>query len=184
MDVHELIALRDGSRVLIRPVRRADRERFEDGFTRLTPKSRYRRLLGFKKRLTEEELAVFTHVDRPGHEALGALDPASGEGVAVARSVRLGDSDAAEVSVVVVDAWQGRGVGGALLERLAFLARAAGIRRFVATPLPESRAMLHVFECLGPVELRSGGRTLELEVELDESRRAATAVPAGPRARA
>ena len=43
----------------IRPVRRGDRDRFEDGFTRLSAESPYRRFLGFKKRLTEEELAFF-----------------------------------------------------------------------------------------------------------------------------
>ena len=181
--MHELTTLRDGSRVLIRPVRRADRERFEDGFARLSHESRYRRFLGFKKRLTEKELVFFTEFDRPGQEALGALDPTSGEGVGVARYVRLGDSDAAEASVVVVDAWQGRGVGGALLERLALLARETGIRRFVATLLPDNRAMLNLFERLGAVALRAGA-TLELEVELDESRQMATAAPAGPRARA
>ena len=184
MDVPELIALRDGSRVHIRPVRRGDRDRFEDGFTRLSAESRYRRFLGFKKRLTEEELAFFSEAEGPGHQALGALDPATGEGVGVARYVRDDDDDdTAEASVVVVDAWQGRGVGWALLERLAMLARAAGIRRFVATLLPENRAMLHLFERLGRMELRSGGGTLELSVEL-EARPAAIAGPAGPRARA
>jgi GNAT superfamily N-acetyltransferase len=183
VDVQELIALRDGSRVLIRPVRRGDRERFEDGFVRLGPDSRYRRFLGFKNRLRERELAFFTEVDHRGHEALGALDPTSGEGVGVARYRRLGDGTAAQVSIVVVEPWQGRGVGGALLERLALFARGREIARFTVTLLAEHRRMLHLFERLGQVELRPVGDTLELDVALDR-RPAATAGPAWPPARA
>jgi GNAT superfamily N-acetyltransferase len=46
------------------------------------------------------------------------------------------DGDSAEVAFAVADAWQGRGVGTILVERLREDARAAGITRFVAEVLP------------------------------------------------
>jgi L-amino acid N-acyltransferase YncA len=83
----------------------------------------------------------------------------------------------------VIDAWHGRGVGGVLLGRLAERARAEGVERFVATVLAENRAMLRVFERLGPVTVRHRSEVLELEVELP-GRAAPTAGPDAPRARA
>ena len=41
----------------------------------------------------------------------------------------------AELTYVVADAWQHRGVGGALIDRLAERARAAGVERFIGTTL-------------------------------------------------
>jgi protein lysine acetyltransferase len=41
----------------------------------------------------------------------------------------------AEVAYVVADPWQHRGVGSALIDRLAARAHEAGVQRFIATSL-------------------------------------------------
>jgi GNAT superfamily N-acetyltransferase len=41
----------------------------------------------------------------------------------------------AEVTYVVADPWQHRGVGSALIDRLAARAHEAGVQRFIATSL-------------------------------------------------
>ena len=46
----------------------------------------------------------------------------------------------------VVDLYQGRGVGGALMRHLTIIARAAGLERFAAELPAENRAMLRTFE--------------------------------------
>ena len=61
---------------------------------------------------------------------------AGGEPIGIARLVR--EDDTAEVAFAVADAWQSRGVGTLLVERLAADARAAGIRRFVADVAPDN----------------------------------------------
>jgi RimJ/RimL family protein N-acetyltransferase len=163
----ELVDLRDGPRVRVRPVVAGDRDRLAAGFERLGEWSRYQRFLGYKKRLTDSELAFLTQPDHHDHEALAALDPDSGDGVGVARFVRDPyDPAAAEAAVAVVDAWQGRGVGGALLGRLATRAREEGIERFKASLLVENRAMLALFERLGSLHLRRDAATAEIEVQL------------------
>jgi GNAT superfamily N-acetyltransferase len=109
-----------------------------------------------------------TQVDHHDHEAIVALDDATGEGVGVARFVRLTDRhDTAEAAVTVVDDWQGRGVGTLLLDRLADRARSEGIARFWAVLLAENRDMLDLLERLGPVRMldRQLG-TVEVEAEL------------------
>jgi len=106
------VVLRDGSAVLIRPVRRADAALLADGFARLSTRSRRLRFLSPKKELSSAELGYFTDVDHHDHEALGALDHADGRGVGIARYIRDAvDPQAAEIAVTVIDDWQGRGLG-------------------------------------------------------------------------
>ena len=78
------VVLRDGSRVLIRQVRSAGAALLADGFSRLSPQSRWMRFLGGKGTLTAAELHYLTDVDHHDHEALGALDRAGGRGVGTA----------------------------------------------------------------------------------------------------
>ena len=121
-------ALRDGSRVEVRPVRRSDAELLLRGFERLSDESRYRRFLCSMPELSEEMVRYLTDVDHHDHEAVVALDAATGEGVGVARYVRdLDRPERAEAAVTVIDDWQGRGLGTLLLELLAVRAREEGV---------------------------------------------------------
>src|SRR5687768_7659943 len=98
----DVVRLRDGGEVLIRPVRAEDKPLFAQGWQRFGEESRYRRFMGAKRRLSTRELSFFTELDHVDHEALGALDPSSGEGLGVARYVRDPDRpDAAEAAVSV-----------------------------------------------------------------------------------
>jgi RimJ/RimL family protein N-acetyltransferase len=168
------LELRDGTRVLVRPMTADDKALLQEGFAQLSPESRYMRFLGAKKRLSIEELELLTEIDHHDREALGALDPETGEGMAVARYFRDPDHpESAEAAVTVVDAWQGRGLGSALLRRLVERAREEDIERFTATLFTENRDMLHLFERIG--EVRTVGRegsTHEIEIEFPLDREA------------
>lgn len=164
----DTVVLRDGSRVRLRPIRSSDKVQLRAGFERLGPQSRYQRFLVPMDQLTEAVVEYLTEVDHHDHEAIVALDDATGEGVGVARFVRLADrADTAEAAVTVVDDWQGRGVGTLLLDCLADRARSEGIARFWAVLLAENRDMLDLLERLGPVRMldRQLG-TVEVEAEL------------------
>jgi RimJ/RimL family protein N-acetyltransferase len=132
-DASTSVVLRDGSKVLIRQVQRADAPLLADGFARLSARSRQLRFLTGKNELTPAELRYFSQVDHHDHEALGALDYTDGRGVGIARYVRdAEDPQAAEIAITVVDDWQGRGLGTELLTQLTSRARCEGIRRFTA----------------------------------------------------
>ena len=75
----------------------------------------------------------------------------------------------ADVGVTVVDAWQGRGFGSALLARLSECAREAGVEHFAVEVLPENRAMLALLHSLGQVESEPLG-PLTARVELMTAR--------------
>ena len=144
------VRLRDGSAVLIRPVRPEDAGLLEDGFARLSDRSRRLRFLGPKASLSAAELRYLTDVDHRDHEALGALDHARGGGVGIARYVRdREDPHAAEIAVTVIDGWQGRGLGTELLARLSERACQEGIGRFTAAVAADNAAMTGLLRNLG-----------------------------------
>jgi hypothetical protein len=66
----EEVALRDGSRVLIRSVQPGDKALFAESRRHFGEESRYRRFLGAKGDLSARDLAYFTEVDHVDHEAI------------------------------------------------------------------------------------------------------------------
>jgi len=160
--------LRDGSTVLIRQVRGTDAPLLADGFARLSARSRQLRFLGPKKMLSAAELRYLTEVDHHDHEAIGALSPAEGRGVGIARYIRDADDPrAAEIAVTIADDWQGRGLGTELLARLSDRARQAGIGRFTATVSADNVAMPRLLWKMG-AELTGRSRgTVDYEVTLE-----------------
>lgn len=159
---------RSHSSIQVRPIEPADKAELAAAFGRLSPESRYRRFFSPRSSLGERELRYLTEVDHRDHEALIAVDPGSGQGIGVARYVRLEDRPAtAELGVVVRDDRQGEGIGSLLLQRLAVAARANGIERFSALILEDNRPMLNLIEELGDVEVQEHeSGTVRLEVPL------------------
>jgi RimJ/RimL family protein N-acetyltransferase len=132
----ELVRLRSGFEILVRPVEPEDAAALRAGFEQLGEVSRYRRFLTEVSHLTPSQIAAMTNVDHVQHEALAAIDAATGEGVGVARYViDRADPRRAEFAMTIVDEWQGRGVGTALLERLVARARSARVEVFTARTL-------------------------------------------------
>jgi nucleotide-binding universal stress UspA family protein/GNAT superfamily N-acetyltransferase len=161
---HE-VTLRDGSHVVIRPVEPFDREALAEGFSRLSPESRYRRFFSPISELSKRHLDYLTRVDHHDHEALVAVDPSTGQGVGVARYVRTGDG-VAEPAMVVADDWQGRGVASRLLAELVRRAQAEGVRTFEAPVLAENRAAIETLARLGETSVRHEGREVVLHIDL------------------
>jgi acetyltransferase len=159
----------------VRPVEPEDRALLLDAFERrFGAESRYGRFMAPKKRLSPTELDYFTDVDHDLHEAIGAIDPRSGEGIGIARFIRdRAGAPSAEAAVALADEWQGQGLGWLLLDRLADRARAVGVHEFSASLLAGNRAMLALFARLGRMEVRhDSGSAIRLVVDLTERRRA------------
>jgi RimJ/RimL family protein N-acetyltransferase len=161
------VRLRDGSAVLIRPVRRTDSSLLAEGFARLSERSRWTRFLGRKNMLTEADLSYFTDIDHHDHEALGALDHVRGGGVGIARYVRdREDRHAAEIAVTIVDDWQGRGLATELLAQLSDRACQEGIRRFTAVVAADNAAANGLLRNSGASLIHRGRGIVEYEIDL------------------
>lgn len=151
----EEIYLREGTQVLLRPIRPDDGPMLLRAFERLSPLSRYRRFLGPKTKLTEAELSYLTHVDGIRHFALGAVRlevTRETDGLGIARFVTIAPG-VAEPAVAVIDEMQGKGLGRALMERLHDAAIERGIERFQAEVLKANAPMMSVFEHIGAIRV-------------------------------
>ena len=146
------LLLRDGALLRMRVLRSTDRAGLKALFDRCSPETiRYRFLYSLKV-LSEEMLDRLVNLDGARNLAL-VLTLGEGEHeqiVAVGRYQSLDDRpEVAEVSFLVEDALQRRGIGTQLLDALAELARAHGITRFSADVLTDNRNMLSVFRKAG-----------------------------------
>jgi acetyltransferase len=143
--------LADGRQVMIRPMNPSDAEAERAFITALSPRARRYR---FQEQISEpspEMVARLVAVDHVNDEAFVALD---GEGpdaaiVGVSRYAVGTDPDACEIAVTVLDAWQGQGLGTALLARLIEAARARGLTRMVSLDFAENQEMTHLAHHFG-----------------------------------
>jgi GNAT superfamily N-acetyltransferase len=143
----------DNAVLTIRPIEITDVDRLARMTQRLSPTSIYFRFFAPIKRLPWSALLWLANVDHCRRDALVALD--GDEIVAVARYDRLREPDGsdlldAELAVTVEDAWQHRGLGRQLTNRLCVLARERGCDAFRVTILADNRAALKLMRQLAP----------------------------------
>jgi acetyltransferase len=143
------VQLPDGAPLLLRPVRSGDRKLIAAAYDQLSDTTRYRRFLSHAAHLSARDLAYFTRVDHHCHEAMLAIDPRTGRLVGVVRYVRIPGTRDAELSALVVDDWQRRGVARLLLRGLTARARAEGIERYLAIVDESNLPVIGVLERAG-----------------------------------
>jgi len=142
-------ALHDGCRVEIRALRPADRADLIAAVGRTSDRSLYLRFFGLKRSFTDQEAAYFVNVDSVNHVALVALIDEGRPVIVGGGRYIVVQPGQAEVAFVVIDEYQGRGIGGALMRHLTRIACAAGLRTFIAEVLPENTSMLQLFKRSG-----------------------------------
>lgn len=174
-------ALADGTRVLFRPIVPGDKAMLQEGLTRLSEESRYLRFFSSIDHFSERQLRYLTEIDYVNHYAWVAILADSPElpGIGVARWVRLqGRPEIAEGAVVVVDAFQGKGIGKTLLWLAAYSAIERGIRAFQMYTLGDNAKVLRLLEELGAHAVASESGTKEFRVPLPEDPHALEGTPA------
>jgi len=138
------VALLSGQRLLLRPIHPQDGEVVQAFVRGLSPRSRYQRFQNAIRELGPELLRRAVHVDHRRHVALIAevFEDGVETEVGAARYVADELGNVAEFALVVADAWQRRGVGSLLLEKLLRVARSRGVRRLRGDVLHDNEPML------------------------------------------
>jgi acetyltransferase len=147
---------RDGTTLLIRPIRPEDEPlliQFHQALSDRTVALRYFHAIKLSQRVAHERLTRMCFIDYDREMALVAehMDSSTG-GCAVFGVGRLGKIhgvNEAEFALVIVDRFQGMGLGTEFLRRLIAIGRDFALDRIVGEILPENRVMQRICAKLG-----------------------------------
>ncbi|MEM2557231.1 MAG: GNAT family N-acetyltransferase [Candidatus Bathyarchaeia archaeon] len=168
-DLKRHVTLKDGSKVLLRPIKPSDATLKQHFFYALSKESVKRRYLGSLSFMPLRRIWPYVVVDYNNEMSVVGTITEDGSEVIVAMGSysRIPNTDMAEVSLVVRDDWQNKGLGTALFNYLAEVAKSRGIRRFTAWVLIENTRMMHIFKKSGyPLRYRVEGNLYYVEIDL------------------
>ncbi|MBP1713055.1 MAG: acetyl-CoA hydrolase/transferase [Deltaproteobacteria bacterium] len=156
-----------GFPILMRPVKISDEPLLKDFFYSLSDQSLYRRFISVRKDMPHERLQEFVIIDYTKEMViLATVRDMEIEKVAAVGQYGINEqTHSAEVSLVVRDDYQNKGIGTTLLSYLTYLAKREGLMGFTAEVLVENRPMLHLFEKMGfDIQKRSEQGVYELKM--------------------
>jgi len=156
--------MKDGTPITLRPIRPEDEPLMAKFHESLSDRSVYLRFLHpmlLSQRVAHERLAriCFNDYDRELALVAERKNPATGEReiIAVGRLSKTRGADEARFSMLISDAYQGRGLGSELLRNLLSVARQEKLRRITAAITSDNVAMQSVARKLGfRLEAREG----------------------------
>jgi len=167
------LGLNDGTKVHVRPIVPEDEPLLHEAVAAMSERTVYFRFFSPLKRLPDalaHRLAVVDYHDRFAVVATTHKPRGGGERiVGVARYDRVAGTEIAETAVAVIDEFQHRGLGSALLTILARVARGQGIRTFTLIVLPENQQMLGLLRKMGWIHhAKLSGGVYEITFDLPE----------------
>lgn len=151
--------IRDNTYLCFKALEKVDREKFLDGFRKLSRKTVYHRFFGFMKELTEEQIEDLLNTDKKDHVAWAAFDivddDAIGIGVGRFRRSTVNPLEA-ELALTVIDEYQDKGVGTVLLAIMYYLGIKLDIEVFTGVMLSDNSKLIRRFKELGAEMIRIG----------------------------
>jgi acetyltransferase len=143
------VALRDGTAILLRPLRPEDEPLYGPFFARVTEADLRLRFFAPIKEFGHDFVARFTQIDYARAMAFIAVDEGSGEMLGVVRLHANPNNDSAEYAVLVRSDLKGRGLGWLLMQKMIDYARAEGLRGIEGQVLSDNVTMLAMCRELG-----------------------------------
>jgi acetyltransferase len=165
--------LKDGTPVVIRPIRPEDEPvmvKFHETLSDRSVYLRYLHMLKLSQRVAHERLLRICFIDYAREIAL-VVEKTDENGerhiLAVGRLQRLADENQAEFALLVSDEYQGKGIGPELLNRLIEVARREGLKVLTADILADNSAMQRICARAGfHLHREIGDPTVGAELEL------------------
>jgi len=151
VDLVQNWTLRDGTRMVIRPIRPEDRQIEQDFVRTLSDESRYFRFFNAIRDLGETALTRFKQIEYDREMALIAVVCENGREteIGVARYSINPDGRSCEFAIAVADAWQRKGIGSKLMHSLMDAARSRGLETMQGWVLSGNTRMLALMDGLG-----------------------------------
>ena len=149
------VTLADETPITVRPIRPEDEPqmvKFHQSLSEESVRFRYFGSVSVESRTGHERLVRTCFNDYDREIALVAerkQNDAAGEIFGVARLIKAHGLEEAEFAILIADAWQGMGLGTALLKLLVEVGRAEKLRRITGHILAENAAMLEMSRNIG-----------------------------------
>jgi ribosomal protein S18 acetylase RimI-like enzyme len=165
-----ILELTDGTKIHVRPIVPDDEPLLIEAVAAMSERTVYFRFFSPLKRLPDalaHRLAVVDYNDRFAIVATTHKPGGKERIVGVARYDRAAGSDVAETAVAVIDEFQRRGLGSALLAILGKVAREHRIKTFTLIVLPENQQMLGLLRKMGWIhQAKLTGGVYEISFDL------------------
>jgi len=147
----ENVLLKNGQGIVIEPAKPDDIPCVESFMNRVSRESLRMR---FMAAVSQVSLNVIKDLCKSDFKINGCLlakttDDTGSKVIGMGNYFAVGNSNSAELALLIEDKYQGRGIGTLLLERLAGLAAANGFVEFEAEVLSDNRPMINVFKSSG-----------------------------------
>ncbi len=143
--------LKDGTPVLIRPIRPDDAVAHQKMVAGFSPQTRYFRFFSLREQITPEQLARFTQIDYDREIAVIAEIEKAGEKISIGvnRLLYYPHLDEYEFAIVVTDEWQQSGAGFLLMEKLIHIAEDRGIKEIFGLVMRSNLNMMNFVKKFG-----------------------------------
>lgn len=144
------MTLKDGTQVLVRPVKPTDERLVQEFFYAMSDREVYYRFLHTIKAFPRKDMQRMVNVDYHREMPVVAVSGKLGheEVAGVARYI-LGHDDQPEVDFAVKDTFQGKGLGRAMMNTLVEIAQGRGFKGLNAYVMPDNQASLRILYSLG-----------------------------------
>ncbi|MEY2619572.1 MAG: hypothetical protein RL522_2574 [Pseudomonadota bacterium] len=143
----------NGEQVPVRPIQPEDGERLREFYAQVSPADMRLRFFSAQREVPKSELARFSQIDYDREMTFIALAPQVGDAperiIAEVRAACDPDNRQAEFAILVAQPWRGRGLGQALLEKMAACLRARGTLEMVGQCQSDNPAMVRLARGLG-----------------------------------
>ncbi|MEX2393658.1 MAG: GNAT family N-acetyltransferase [Actinomycetota bacterium] len=148
--LRETVTLKDGRKVVLRPIDPSDAPELIELHKSLSFESQFFRFFGPKPELTAVEADYLANVDFHKRFAIVAeADIGGAKKVVGVGRFDVNEPKLAEAAIVVTDAYQGQGLGTAMLTRMREIGKGAGLDAFTAEVLAENERMLDILRVQG-----------------------------------
>jgi acyl-CoA hydrolase/L-amino acid N-acyltransferase YncA len=140
----------NGEEIFIRPAKPVDERRIQEHYYTLPKEDVVSRFFGQKTIFARKDVELRSQIDYVNSMTLVAVVGEFGFGriVAVAESMRLNNTNMAEVAFSVSPEYQGKGLGKLFMQKLASASRESGIAGLIAYTFPSNQAMINLFNTL------------------------------------
>jgi acetyltransferase len=141
--------LKNGTAVLLRPIKAEDESRFNELIKSLSSESMRFRFFQIMRELPHDRLTRYCNLDYDREIAIVAELKSNRQIIGAGRVIAEPDGKNGEFAVLVGDEWQGRGLGSMLMDYIISVAKDMHLERVFAYVLPSNCKMLRLSEKKG-----------------------------------